>query len=116
MKGWIIESTSAFAFAALLLSPGIRADARETAARKPNIIIILGDDQGYADTGFQGCRDIPTPNIDSLAKNGVRCTNGYVSCPYCSPSRAGIMTGRYQNRFGHEFNEGIGKLTFGLPT
>src|SRR5262245_6082723 len=75
-------------------------------AKKPNIVILLADDQGYADTGFQGCKDINTPNIDALAKGGVRCTNGYVSGPYCSPTRAGLMTGRYQQRFGHEFNPG----------
>src|SRR5438067_695461 len=78
------------------------------ANRKPNVVILLADDQGYADTGFQGCKDIPTPNIDSLAQNGVRCTSGYVSGPYCSPTRAGLMTGRYQQRFGHEFNPGNG--------
>ena len=75
-------------------------------ARRPNVVIILADDLGYADLGFQGCQDIPTPNIDALAKGGVRCTNGYVSCPYCSPTRAGLLTGRYQQRFGHEFNPG----------
>jgi arylsulfatase A-like enzyme len=85
------------------------------APAKPNVIVFLADDTGYTDPGFQGGKDIPTPNIDSLAKNGVRCTNGYVSCPYCSPTRAGLMTGRYQERYGHEFNEGVGRLTFGLP-
>src|SRR5262245_8977389 len=74
--------------------------------RKPNVIVILSDDQGFHDLGVQGCKDVPTPNIDSLARNGVRCTNGYVSHPYCSPTRAGLMTGRYQQRFGHEFNPG----------
>src|ERR1700680_1193816 len=76
------------------------------AERQPNIVILLADDLGYADVGFQGCLDIPTPNIDALAKGGVRCTNGYVSGPYCSPTRAGMLTGRYQQRFGHEFNPG----------
>ncbi len=75
-------------------------------ARRPNVLIILADDLGYADVGFQGCQDILTPNIDALAKGGVRCTNGYVSGPYCSPTRAGLLTGRYQQRFGHEFNPG----------
>ena len=74
--------------------------------RKPNILIIVADDYGFADCGVQGCKDIPTPNIDSIAKNGIRCTNGYVSGPYCSPTRAGLLTGRYQQRFGHEFNPG----------
>lgn len=74
------------------------------ATSKPNLIIILTDDQGYADVGFNGCKDIPTPNLDSLAKNGVRFANGYVSYSVCSPSRAGLLTGRYQQRFGHERN------------
>jgi len=74
------------------------------AASKPNILVILADDLGYADVGFQGCRDIPTPNLDRLAKAGLRCTNGYVTHPFCSPTRAGLMTGRYQQRFGHENN------------
>ena len=77
-----------------------------SAATKPNIVFIVGDDMGYADEGFHGCQDIPTPNLDALAKAAVRCTNGYVSGPYCSPTRAGLMTGRYQTRFGHEFNAG----------
>jgi arylsulfatase A-like enzyme len=85
---------------------------------KPNIVVILADDLGHADLGFQGCRDIPTRHIDSLAKSGVRCSNGYVSGPYCSPTRAGLLTGRYQQRFGHEFNPGPAGAkedSFGLP-
>lgn len=82
-------------------------------ARKPNIVILLADDLGYADVGFHGCKDIPTPNIDALAKKGVRFSSGYVSGPYCSPTRAGMLTGRYQQRFGHEFNPGGGEQ--GLP-
>jgi arylsulfatase A-like enzyme len=70
----------------------------------PNIVIILADDLGYGDVGFNGCPDIPTPNMDALAANGVLCTNGYVTHPFCSPSRAGLMTGRYQQRFGYENN------------
>ncbi len=87
-------------------------------ARKPNIILIVADDLGYADLGVQGCQDIPTPNVDSIARGGVRFTNGYVSCPVCSPTRAGLMTGRYQQRFGHEFNPGPAaqaSQNFGLP-
>jgi arylsulfatase A-like enzyme len=71
---------------------------------KPNIIVIVADDLGYADVGVQGCRDFPTPHLDSLARNGVRCTNGYVSCPVCGPTRAGLLAGRYQQRFGFEYN------------
>ena len=72
--------------------------------KQPNIILVLTDDQGFKDVGFNGSEDILTPNIDNIAKQGIVFTNGYVSHPYCSPSRAGIMTGRYQQRFGHEHN------------
>lgn len=74
------------------------------AVERPNILVILADDLGYADLGFQGSKDIPTPHLDRLAKSGIRCTDGYVSHPFCSPTRAGLMTGRYQQRFGHENN------------
>ena len=68
--------------------------------RPPNLIVILTDDQGYADVGFNGCQDIPTPNIDRIALEGARCSNGYVTYAVCGPSRAGLITGRYQDRFG----------------
>ena len=71
---------------------------------RPNIIIILTDDQGNHDVGFNGCTDIPTPNIDRIAKNGVVFSNGYVSYAVCAPSRAGLITGRYQDRFGYSRN------------
>ena len=71
---------------------------------KPNMIVIMCDDLGYADVGFNGCKDIPTPHIDSIAGNGVRCANGYVAYPVCGPSRAGFMTARYPQRFGFERN------------
>src|SRR5678816_3769176 len=77
-----------------------------TAAKKPNILLIVADDLGYGELSIQGNPQIPTPHIDSLAKSGVRFTSGYVSGPYCSPTRAALMTGRYQQRFGHEFNPG----------
>lgn len=84
------------------------------AETRPNILLIVGDDMGYADVGFHGCKDIPTPHLDKLASVGTRFTNGYVTGPYCSPTRAGLLTGRYQQRFGHEFNPGGGKQ--GMPT
>jgi arylsulfatase A-like enzyme len=71
---------------------------------KPNFIVIVADDLGYADVGFNGAKDIQTPNLDRLATNGVQFTNGYVTHPYCGPSRAGLITGRYQARFGLEIN------------
>lgn len=85
--------------------------------RKPNVIVILADDLGYADAGFQGAKDLLTPNIDSIAANGARFTDAYVSAPMCSPSRAGILTGIYQQRFGHEFNPGPTGMdaNFGMP-
>ncbi|MCF8321598.1 MAG: sulfatase-like hydrolase/transferase [Flavobacterium sp.] len=73
-------------------------------AQKPNIIVIIADDLGYADVGFNGCKDIPTPNIDRIASNGVKFTNGYVTFSVCGPSRAGLLTGRYPQRFGYERN------------
>ncbi len=85
--------------------------------RAPNIVVIVADDMGYGDIGVHGSPDIPTPNIDSLAAGGTRFSNAYVSGPYCSPTRAGLMTGRYPQRFGHEFNVGVGPLSRddGLP-
>ncbi len=83
--------------------------------QRPNIVIFLADDEGYGELGCQGNKEIPTPHIDSIARNGIRFTQGYVSGPYCSPTRAGLMTGRYQTRFGHEFNEGTIGGKFGLP-
>ncbi|QEG01130.1 Arylsulfatase [Stieleria maiorica] len=71
---------------------------------RPNLVVIVADDLGYGETGMMGNREIPTPHIDALADEGIRCTNGYVTSSYCSPSRAGIMTGRYQSRFGYDIN------------
>ncbi|WMI65966.1 sulfatase-like hydrolase/transferase [Aestuariibaculum sp. YM273] len=70
----------------------------------PNLIVILADDLGYGDVGFNGCKDIPTPNIDRIASQGVKFTNGYVSYAVCGPSRAGLITGRYQDQFGFSRN------------
>jgi len=104
----------------LLLGAVAFAAARSEAGaqRKPNILVIVGDDMGYGDIGIHGARDLATPHIDALAQAGVRCASGYVSGPYCSPTRAGLMTGRYQQRYGHEFNPGAASQadkTFGLP-
>ena len=89
----------------------------QAADRPPNLIVIMTDDQGYGDVGFNGCKDIPTPNIDSIAKNGARFPHGYVSYAVCSPSRAGFLTGRYQQRFGHERNPqwNVSNRESGLP-
>lgn len=73
-------------------------------SNRPNVIIILADDLGYADVGFNGSEDIPTPNIDKIANEGVKFTNAYVTYAVCGPSRAGLITGRYQDRFGFSRN------------
>lgn len=76
------------------------------AARPPNIIVVVSDDHGWADLACQGPRrDVRTPHLDALAADGVRFAAGYVSAPVCVPSRAGLLTGRYQTRFGIESNE-----------
>src|SRR6186997_1187188 len=100
----------------LLLALNARLTTILAANAKPNIIVIVGDDMGYADIGAHGCKDIPTPHLDELAAGGTRCSNGYVSAPYCSPSRAGMLTGRYQTRFGHEFNPGGEEPTVATAT
>ena len=83
-------------------------DGRQTVERtdpRPNIIVVLTDDQGYADLGAQGVvDDIQTPHIDRLAQQGIRMTAGYATAPQCTPSRAGLISGRYQQRFGLEDN------------
>ncbi len=94
------------ALAAPALACALGPTALAAAERPPNVVVILADDMGYGDVGYQGAPDIPTPNIDRLAAGGVRFTDGYVSCAICSPTRAGLLTGRYQNRFGHETNPG----------
>jgi len=83
----------------------------------PNVIVIISDDQGYADVGFHGSKEIFTPNIDRIANNGVIFSEGYVSYAVCSPSRAGLITGRYQNRFGYTRNILLAPKdsTMGLP-
>ena len=95
-----------------------RSGAEGAVQRKPNIVLILADNLGYAELGCQGCKDIPTPSIDSIARNGVRFTQGYVTCPICAPTRAGLLTGRYQQQFGFETNPGPEEYAdenFGLP-
>ncbi len=97
MRYWIVGLL-------LVLADGLVANADRNQDRRPNIVILIADDLGYGELGCQGNPQIPTPHIDSIAANGVRLTQGYVSAAYCSASRAGFITGRYQTRFGYEFN------------
>ncbi|HUO11087.1 MAG TPA: sulfatase-like hydrolase/transferase [Phycisphaerae bacterium] len=82
------------------------AEPGSLAQHKPNVLIIVTDDLGYHDLGFQGSSDIPTPNLDNLVKHGVRFTQAYVTAPICGASRAGLLSGRYQQRHSYESNPG----------
>lgn len=90
----------------LLGSMGVSCKTQQKSAEptQPNVIVILADDAGYADFGFMGSTDLETPNIDRLAQDGVIFTDAHVSATVCAPSRAGLITGRYQQRFGAECN------------
>jgi len=102
----------ALGLAGILTAPAIAEESAKK--RPPNVVLIVTDDAGWADFGFNGCPDYATPNMDRIAKEGVKFSDGYVSAPVCSPSRAGLLTGRYQTSFGHEFNI-VGHRTQGLP-
>lgn len=118
MARHVLYIAAALAAVLCFQSFALAQEGGAAAKGRPNIVVIVADDLGYNGVGCYGCKDIPTPNIDSLARNGVRFTNGYVTCPVCSPTRAGLVTGRYQQRFGHEFNPGSGQpqpKNFGLP-
>ncbi|MCB1693314.1 MAG: sulfatase-like hydrolase/transferase, partial [Pseudomonadales bacterium] len=99
-----MRTSNAIALAVLLPLAACSHMQPPASADKPNIVFILADDLGYGDTGVYGSTVIRTPHIDALAADGVRMTEGYVSHPVCSPSRAGLMTGQYQERHGWEFN------------
>ncbi|MHC4350953.1 MAG: sulfatase-like hydrolase/transferase, partial [Planctomycetota bacterium] len=78
--------------------------APASAVPTTNVVLIIADDAGYNEIGYTGDNPFQTPRIDALAASGIRFTNGYVTCPLCSPSRAGLVTGLYQQRFGYEHN------------
>ena len=84
------------------------------AARQPNVIVLFTDDQGYADLGLHGSKIVKTPNIDSIGRNGIQFTSGHVAAPQCGPSCPGILSGRYPQRFGMEFNAASAP-DFGMP-
>lgn len=113
-------ATAGLALGLSMATPGA---AKGNASRTPpNIVIILADDAGYRDFGFQGSTEFPTPNIDRLAREGTVYSSAYASMPFCSPSRAGLLTGRYTQRFGYEFNltqaapKGVDARYMGLDT
>jgi arylsulfatase A len=112
-----MRSANALATAALLFGTTALGFQRST-SEKPNIVLIMTDDAGYADIGSYGSRDIRTPNIDSLARGGVRLTDFYANAMSCTPTRVGLISGRYQQRYGMEFvipAPGIAGAEKGLP-
>ncbi len=94
----------------LALCAGVSA-----ADERPNILLILADDLGYADVGFNGGQDVLTPNLDQLAANGMTFSQAYVPHPFCGPSRAGLMTGRYPHKIGAQFNLPAEGSNLGVP-
>jgi arylsulfatase A-like enzyme len=85
---------------------------------RPNVVVIVADDLGGGDLSCYGAKDVATPRLDALASSGIRFTAGYATAPVCAPSRAGLLSGRYPQRFGFEFNQGQGAsraANFGLP-
>jgi uncharacterized sulfatase len=92
-------------FSCVIVSIAVAESFGAEPSVKPNVIVIFTDDHGYSDLSCQGVvDDIRTPNIDNLALGGVRMTSGYVTAPECVPSRAGLLSGQYQNRLGVESN------------
>jgi len=89
-----------------VLTFGLLLGIASGAAEKPNILLIVSDDAGYSDFGFQGSKEIPTPHLDKLSAGGLRLTQGYVAGCVCSPSRAALLTGKSPARIGHENNLG----------
>jgi len=104
LSGFIRSLILTTVFIVLTVAVSAHASLAAEAGRRPNIVLLFADDLGYGELGCQGNAEIPTPNIDSIAADGIRFTSGYVTAPFCSASRAGLLTGRYQTRFGYEFN------------
>jgi len=98
-----MKTIHAIAISSLLAALVFNADIY-AASTAPNVVVILADDLGYHDLGFQGSKRIKTPHLDRLAAGGTIFTDAHTTASVCSPSRAGFMTGRYQQRFGHEAN------------
>ncbi len=105
----MLKNTKAILAVALALH--IAGAFADDPTRQPNIVLLFTDDAGYADFGFHGSTTIPTPNLDELARTGVRFSQAYVTDSTCGPSRAGMITGRYQQRFGFEENNVPGYMS-----
>src|SRR6266852_5774035 len=105
----VFFASSLFSYAA--------AQPAQQAAGKPNVVLIIMDDLGYGDIGSYGVTDARTPNLDRLAREGVRLTDAYANASNCSPTRAGLISGQYQQRYGIEWPLGSapGDSARGLP-
>jgi len=117
-KNITLTSVVLVCFAMRLSMAVAQASDNASTAQRPNIVVLFADDLGYGELSCQGNPEIPTPHIDSIAGDGVRFTAGYVAGPNCSPSRAGLLTGRTPTRFGYEFNPTGARNEepgFGLP-
>jgi len=113
-RRYFLRSSVLAASALCLGGKVLPAAGREDAAGRPNIVVIVSDDQGYADSScYDHPQEVSTPGIDRLAEEGVRFTNGYASGYVCAPTRAGLLTGRYQQRFGFYT---AGDSRTGMPT
>lgn len=118
MTASFVKRTAAFCLPLFLSTVCFAATATTSTSLRPNILLIVADDMGYADAGFQGAKDIPTPNLDQLAASGIRFTAAYSAFAFCSPARAALLTGRYPQRFGYYRNPVYDPAshTEGLPT
>ena len=101
-KTWALLAATIFTY----LSATCQTAQTEERGRQPNIIVIVSDDIGYHDLGFQGCKDIPTPHLDKLAASGTRFASAYVTGPICGPTRAALLSGRYQQKHSYDGNPG----------
>src|SRR5688572_27420687 len=103
LRGLEMRPTPTLAATLMLLAASPQAIQQQASPDRPNVVLIMTDDAGYADTGSYGAPDIRTPNIDSLARDGVKLTDFYANAMSCTPTRAGLIAGRYQQRYGVEF-------------
>jgi len=100
----------------MALPSGCITAAQRAAGRKPNVVLIYSDDQGWGDVGYHGYKDVLTPNIDQLAAEGTQFSQAYVSASVCGPSRCGLLTGVYQQRLGVYGNYDKGGIPTSQPT
>lgn len=112
----VLSSLAMLVSTSVTAVPAIAAETAHTSQQQPNILLILTDDLGYNDVGFNGSTDITTPNLDELAANGTSFSQAYVAHPFCGPSRAALMTGRYPHKIGSQFNLPTKGSFVGVPT